>query len=102
MGMMTPLLRLVTMEAPVDIVSPGVGILSTYTDGQYAQQSGTSMAAPHVTGGIALYESSHPGATPAQVKAALDASGTKPSSGCRAERVKGISQEILMKQTGLY
>jgi subtilisin len=71
--------------APVDVVAPGVGILSTYSDGQYAQLSGTSMAAPHVTGGIALYESSHPGATPAQVKAALDASGTKPSSGCSGE-----------------
>jgi subtilisin family serine protease len=70
---------------PVDIVAPGVGILSTYGDGNYAQLSGTSMAAPHVTGGIALYESSHPGATPAQVKAALDESGTKPASGCTGE-----------------
>ncbi len=70
---------------PVDIVAPGVGILSTYGDGKYAQLSGTSMAAPHVTGGVALYQSSHPGATPAQVKAALDESGIKPSSGCTAE-----------------
>jgi subtilisin family serine protease len=70
---------------PVDIVAPGVGILSTYSDGKYAQLSGTSMAAPHVTGGIALYESSHPGATPAQVKTALAESGTKPSSGCSGE-----------------
>jgi subtilisin family serine protease len=70
---------------PVDIVAPGVGILSTYGDGNYAQLSGTSMAAPHVTGGIALYESSHPGATPAQVKAALDESGTRPASGCTGE-----------------
>ncbi len=69
----------------VDMVAPGVGILSTYSDGKYAQLSGTSMAAPHVTGGIALYESSHPGATPAQVKAALNESGTKPSSICSGE-----------------
>ena len=71
--------------APVDMVAPGVGILSTYKDGKYAELSGTSMAAPHVTGGVALYESSHPGATPAQVKAALTESGIQPSSGCNAE-----------------
>jgi subtilisin family serine protease len=70
---------------PVDIVAPGVGILSTYRDGNYAQLSGTSMAAPHVTGGIALYESLHPGATPAQVRAAVIDSGTKPSAGCNGE-----------------
>ncbi len=70
---------------PVDMVAPGVGILSTYGDGNYAQLSGTSMAAPHVTGGIALYESSHPGATPAQIKAALDDSGSKPASGCNGD-----------------
>jgi subtilisin len=70
---------------PVDIVAPGVGILSTYRDGNYAQLSGTSMAAPHVTGAIALYESLHPGATPAQVKAAVIDSGTKPSDGCSGE-----------------
>jgi subtilisin len=70
---------------PVDIVAPGVGILSTYKDGNYAQLSGTSMAAPHVTGGIALYESLHPGATPAQVRAAVIDNGTKPSAGCSGE-----------------
>ena len=70
---------------PVDIVAPGVSILSTYTEGKYAQLSGTSMAAPHVTGGIALYESLHPGATPAQARAAVVDSGTKPSSGCSGE-----------------
>jgi subtilisin family serine protease len=70
---------------PIDMNAPGVGILSTYGDGKYAQLSGTSMAAPHVTGSIALYESSHPGATPAQVKAALSESGIKPSSSCVGE-----------------
>ena len=70
---------------PVDIVAPGVGILSTYSEGKYAQLSGTSMAAPHVTGGIALYESLHPGATPAQVSSAVVDSGTKPSSGWSGE-----------------
>jgi subtilisin family serine protease len=37
----------------------------------YASYNGTSMATPHVTGAAALYKSSHPGATAADVKAAI-------------------------------
>ena len=38
----------------VELSAPGVNILSTYLDGRYAYASGTSMAAPHVSGTIAL------------------------------------------------
>lgn len=38
----------------VDVVAPGVDILSTYLKGQYAALSGTSMATPHVSGVLAL------------------------------------------------
>lgn len=38
----------------VDYAAPGVKILSTYLNNQYATMSGTSMAAPHVTGLLLL------------------------------------------------
>ncbi len=61
--------------ADVDIIAPGVCILSTWNDGGTATVSGTSMASPHVAGAAALYIANHPGATPAQVKSALTAAG---------------------------
>jgi subtilisin len=60
----------------VDLIAPGVCVLSTWRGGGYATLSGTSMASPHVAGGAALYVAGHPGATPAEVKAALQAAGT--------------------------
>ena len=57
----------------VDLGAPGSGIWSTVPSGggSYASYSGTSMAAPHVTGAVALYASLHPGSTAAQIKAAI-------------------------------
>jgi subtilisin family serine protease len=62
----------------VDLGAPGAAIWSsvpvksgkTIKSG-YASYSGTSMATPHVTGAAALYKASNPGATAAQIKAAI-------------------------------
>jgi subtilisin family serine protease len=61
----------------VDILAPGELIVSLSNDpadvaaGYAVVESGTSMAAPHVSGGAALFLASNPQATPAQVKHAL-------------------------------
>jgi subtilisin family serine protease len=64
----------------VHIGAPGVQILSTLPGLQLGYMSGTSMATPHVTGAVALYASTHPGASAAAIRQAiLSAATTTPS-----------------------
>ena len=55
----------------VDIAAPGSLIYSTLSGGQYGYLSGTSMAAPQVTGAIALLNAGKPGLTVAETRAAI-------------------------------
>jgi subtilisin len=61
--------------ADIDLIAPGVCILSTWKGGGYNTISGTSMASPHVAGAAALYKASNATKTPAQVLAALQGAG---------------------------
>ncbi|MDH7479613.1 MAG: S8 family peptidase, partial [Syntrophomonadaceae bacterium] len=52
----------------VDVIAPGENIKSTWKDGSYKEESGTSMATPFVTGAIAQMINKWGEMTPAQAK----------------------------------
>ena len=75
----------------VDIMAPGVNILSTWKDGGFNTISGTSMASPYVAGAAALYKSANPSATPEQVLDALTSIASKITTKCYPDSGHGYS-----------
>ena len=71
-----------------DVLAPGVNILSVNKDdGGVRADTGTSMATPHVSGGIALLIEAFPNATVYQIREAILASGRQMSSSEPIEKV---------------
>ncbi|MGF1568493.1 MAG: S8 family peptidase [Nodosilinea sp.] len=60
----------------VHVMAPGRGIYSTIPNNTYNFDSGTSMAAPHVAGVVALMLSANPDLTHSQVRAILTGTST--------------------------
>ena len=55
----------------VDLAAPGTAILSAIQGSRYAEMSGTSMAAPHVAGAIALLRARYPDLSALQIESIL-------------------------------
>ena len=64
----------------VDIAAPGTGVFTTKLGGLYGYNGGTSMAAPHVTGAVALLAGMDSGMTAQEIKLTIMNQGTKLSN----------------------
>lgn len=72
----------------VDIAAPAVNLLAPVPFGKYGSYSGTSGATPFVTGAVALYASTHPGASYQQIKNAI-LTGAVPTASMTGKCVTG-------------
>jgi len=75
-------------QVHVDLAAPGAAIRSTIPGGGYATYSGTSMAAPHVTGTIALVAAANPAASATAIRGAI-LSTTRPLAALAGKTVTG-------------
>lgn len=72
----------------VHLGAPGINIWSTTAYNNYISYNGTSMAAPFVTGAAALYKSTHPDATAADIKSAI-LNSTTPTPSLEGKTISG-------------
>ncbi|MEH2005175.1 S8 family peptidase [Nostoc sp.] len=81
------------------VTAPGVKVYSSVPNNQYATYSGTSMAAPHVAGVVALMLSANPKLTDAQVREIVaDTAGNSTqttSSSLNISHVSSLASQVI-------
>lgn len=84
----------------VDLLAPGAAITSSGLGGGIAGYAGTSQAAPHAAGALALLLQAQPGATVDQLEAALKNSGVPivDTNGISAPRIDVLSAVEAVKR----
>jgi len=74
----------------VSVAAPGVEVLSTHPGGRFGVHTGTSMAAAHVSGVVALLLQARPDLGPAAVRQALEATARPLGGGRNAQFGHGL------------
>ncbi|MFN6528904.1 S8 family peptidase [Nostoc sp. ChiSLP03a] len=86
------------------VTAPGVKIYSSVPNNQYATYSGTSMAAPHVAGIVALMLSANPNLTDAQVRQIVtETAGNSTqttSSSFNISHVSSLASQVIAETAG--
>ena len=86
----------------LDLLAPGVGIVSDAPGGDVATRSGTSIAAPHVAGVAALLLTARPGASAGEIDALLRDTGvpiTDPRNGLAVPRIDAMAaMQVIFRQ----
>lgn len=82
-------------KTTVHVGAPGVNVYSSVTGGGYDSYSGTSMAAPHVSGMAVLLASNEPNLTNVEMKQRIIAT-SKPISGLRGKSRGGLANAYAM------
>jgi hypothetical protein len=85
----------------LSMLAPGNGVISS-ADGAFRIMSGTSMAAPHVAGAVAVLGARVPAATPLQLRAALEQTGKQitDTNGIAKPRLRLLSALVSFGDTG--
>jgi subtilisin family serine protease len=89
----------------IEIDAHGINVLAPWVNGSFRHVTGTSFAAPHVTGLVARLRAKHPELTPFQIKTVLCAIGRQTSTasnaiarGAGARTVRARRQSVAQKQ----
>ena len=83
------------------VMAPGVNVYSTLPGNRYGNSSGTSMAAPHVAGVVALMLGANPNLTHAQVRSILTSSATRLSQSSSSLGVSTVTGRNIPQGIGI-